>query len=338
MRPRRSGALTGASRVRSSHRPPEIRPCYPAWAVVLHWADERAGIRRGIYGEIVDAGFTIISPVREAKQGLRAKMVNPEDVKLHLELLEERHREFKSAVEELANSLSGNDIEHKCKRATSVRNAGLRIQDIVPTAKRPEWLNELTRTAGEFSAHKAGGGSDRAMLSSLVQYWEKSKTHRWKFDEKGEGVNFEAIYQEALKESELTSIFDDVIQILQDLLPKLDTLSAIQTLQELIETFRVNRQGSYFAVTGAWAFMGKVWETGFWEALKQHDSTRSLVQRLEGAVEHGGAAFKKLQEGVTRRTTEVFAMHAAHLSADAARCRPFARLERSLQEDPVVVK
>lgn len=255
-------------------------------------------------------------------------MTNRRDVEFHLEVLRERHETFKRALNKLIHTICGNNDEAKLSAAAAVQSAGKALQSSLSSTSQPDWLSTLISTSGEF-VRTRGSNNLNNLQDAIIAFYTAARDFKWAFDsEDAGGIDFDQIYRRALAESDLPSVFDDIVQILTEILPKLDTVSAIQTLEELIATFRTNRSGSYFAVRGAWELMRSVWDTGFWNFVRDSSQVRDQFDRLQIAVSRGAESFGRLEESVRTAVATVFEKHVNYLQTHRPSFREVPRLER----------
>ena len=229
--------------------------------------------------------------------------------KLLLNLVEEKYGKYKSHFTHLLSILGENDQGSKIEANQLLHDASNDLANTLASPDRPPWLIETIAFTQEYKEknqepERIVSGSSWALLNRAMKIYSQAMSHKWVFDgsqEKNGKYDFDDIYQKHRESGELTKLFDSLISTLNDMLNsgEIDSLKAINSLNELLATIRQNKDGSYFSTMASWEFVKNFTKNYAWEQISNIPGVKSFKKSFEKTMSDMDMEMEKLHSDIS---------------------------------------
>jgi hypothetical protein len=121
--------------------------------------------------------------------------------------------------------------------------------------------------------------------------------HDWNFDGPA-AIDFDAVYEEAYKASNIPSLFDRVANLLRQIIDsgEVDSVKATKSLEELIDLLKQNCDGSYFSTYSTWQVVVATWRNVGRQYVISSKTIGPLVKGIEDTLTETGLSWQKLND------------------------------------------
>lgn len=201
--------------------------------------------------------------------------------------LEEKHQRYVAVLDQLLNTLTGNDLAAKVAANKQALEVGRLLRESIAEADRPEWLNASVRALEDFDNRQKIGGEPYKLLKRLIPVYQAVVSHTWDVAGGMQPVDFDAIYERCRRESQIAGLFDEMMTTLEKIVAtgEIDSMRAHRAIQRLIATIKRSKSGSYFAVVGTWQFIERFIQNYLWEQFSDFPIVGPLVKALRTTAE-----------------------------------------------------
>jgi hypothetical protein len=218
-----------------------------------------------------------------------------------LRLVEERFNGLKSRLKELVAVLSADDKQQKLGSAAKALKAAKTLQQALAQRDQPAWLAPLIQALQNYVSHEGQHRLGAALLEAIGLHYRAMVDHQWAFaSSDGRGFDFDAVFHKYEAESNLSDLFDELVELLEKIVEceDVDSRRMIHTLEIMIATLKKNRKGSFFAIMGTWNFVGTYLRNVAWNALSDIPGLRVLVTSLRETLDQVNAEMNKMHENM----------------------------------------
>ncbi|WP_316364430.1 hypothetical protein [Candidatus Thiodiazotropha sp. CDECU1] len=222
-------------------------------------------------------------------------------------LVNEKYNVIKSQLPSLLKTLSENNHKAKLIESSTLHESAMDLANILATQDRPIWLNEIIVRTEEFtSKHKDNdsivSGSSWALLQALMEIYKPALNHNWNFStqEGKHHYNFDSIYQKYREESDLETLFNTLINTLETMVSsgEIDSITAINSLKELIDILEQNKSSSYFSTMASWEFVKSFTCNLIWEQLDSIPGIKPIKKAFEKTMADTDIELKELHKKI----------------------------------------
>jgi len=226
---------------------------------------------------------------------------------LLLNLVNEKYGIIKSRLPSLLKTLSENDHKAKLNESAALNASAKDLANILATSDRPNWLNEIIACTSEFtSLHKDPNsivpGSSWNLLQKLIKIYQPALNHKWDFStQRGKHhYDFDSIYQKYREESDLETLFSALVDTLQKMVGsgEIDSITAINSLKELIDILEQNKSSSYFSTMATWEFVKTFTCNLVWEQLDSIPGIKPIKKAFEKTMADTDIELKELHKKI----------------------------------------
>ncbi|MCE7519033.1 hypothetical protein [Vreelandella titanicae] len=234
---------------------------------------------------------------------------------MFMNVVREKHEQYKAALNSLLSALSDNDQAKKLETNNHLLKVAKELSSILAQEDRPSWLKETILATDEYARKNKNpksiaSGSGWALLQKLMNLRQHGMAHSWNFESaaNAKGYDFDAVFVESRKNSNLAQLFDSMIASLEKMLAtgEIDSIRAIEALQKLIATLKQNKNGSYFSTMASWEFVRSFTRNVAWESLGAIPGVQPVKVAFEKTLEETNIEMKKLQDDVASKLRERF--------------------------------
>jgi hypothetical protein len=219
----------------------------------------------------------------------------------------EKHQELVKALDELVKALVSENLNNKKSLAQTTLQKANELKSSVSTQDCPNWLPSLIQGLNYFIE---GGWNQSNLIDHLIKNMASIKGHIWIFENQTEtAFNFDSIFEHYKSESKLPELFDEIIRILEEIETsgEIDSIAMITALGKVISTIKKNKDGSYFSLNSAWAFLIAFLKNYMWTELSKIPVLGSALEALEKTINEANEEMFKVHNQVQKemaRTVE----------------------------------
>lgn len=225
-------------------------------------------------------------------------MSTNESLQFFLRLVGEKHQSVINASEALMRELAGEDKNSKKKVAEALLQAAQDLRAIVSNNDVPKWLTHLLNYLPLFIG---GKWSAFELLSHLIHIKASLVAHSWVFNESAEtAFDFDSIFEHFKKESRLPDLFNQIVQILEEIEAsgEVDSVTMLRSLGKVIATIKKSKDGSYFSLNSAWEFLLSFLKNYMWGELSKVPVLGTALEALEKTIKEANEEMFKLHQQV----------------------------------------
>ncbi len=236
-------------------------------------------------------------------------------VTLLINLVNEKYGVLKSQLVNLLKTMSENNHKAKLEDSILLNKAAMNLANILAESDRPGWLNQILSCTNEFTLqHKDSNsimpGSSWQLLNKLMRLYYPVLNHKWDFStQKGKHYyDFDAIYKKYRDESKLESLFDALIETLEKMVNsgEIDSLTALNSLNELIELLDNNKTSSYFSTMASWEFVKNFTCNIIWEQLDSIPGIKTIKKAFEKTLSETDIELTDLHKKIANEIKEKY--------------------------------
>lgn len=226
---------------------------------------------------------------------------------LLLNLVNEKYSVIKSRLPSLLKTLSEDNHKEKLEESAQLYDSAMDLANVLSTSDRPNWLSEIIACTNEFTfQHKDPNsivsGSSWRLLQKLMKIYQPALSHKWDFsNHKGaHHYDFDSIYQKYRDESDLEALFDALIETLEKMVNsgEIDSITAINSLRELMEILEKNKTSSYFSTMATWEFVKSFTYNLVWEQLDSIPRIKPTKKAFEKTLSDTDIELKSLHKNI----------------------------------------
>ena len=204
---------------------------------------------------------------------------------LYLNIILEKYANYKSKFISLLITLSENDQAKKVDASKELCDAASDLANILSEKDRPNWLKQtiiVTNTYGEQNiGQSVRSGGAWTLLQKLMDIYPKpALEYDWSSTSNGQvsGIDFDEVYRTYRGNSKIDKLFDSLIAVLKKMIlcGDIDSITAVSALNELLETLKKNKDGSYFSTMASWEFAKSFTKNYVWEQLNSIPGVKPL--------------------------------------------------------------
>lgn len=235
--------------------------------------------------------------------------------KMFLDVLQEKHAQYKGSLNALLDAFSNNDQAAKIDANLQLNKISKDLSSILAQADRPPWLVRAIELTGKFAkvnpnAETARSGSSWNLVKELILNYEEAIGYQWTLTEQDESnaCNFDVVFIEARKETNLTNLFDAMINDLEKLLAtgQIDSIKAIDSLKKLLDTLSENKNGSYFSTIASWQFAKTFTKNVVWQSLEDIKTIKTIKTAFEKTLSDMDIEWDTLHKRISTELKEQF--------------------------------
>lgn len=222
-------------------------------------------------------------------------MTSNASVNFHMRFVTEKHQELIKSLDELVKYLVGEKVEAKKEKANFSFQKANDLKSSISQQDCPPWLPQLLQGLSYFASNQ---WKPTDLINHLIKNIEPIRSHKWVFDNPSEvAFDFDSIYEHYKSQSRLPELFEEIIRILEDIQGsgEVDSVSMMTALGKVISTLKKNKNGSYFSINSAWAFLISFLKNYMWVELAK--------------VPVLGAAMEALEKTINEANEEMFRVH-----------------------------
>lgn len=187
-----------------------------------------------------------------------------------LRSLEERFVRFKKDIEALLLALVGLDAVKKAVTCATALHSAQELKGSVSSSDVPPWLNAVIGALDQHGKKLQIEGNCYHLNKALAIQYLLIRDHKWSFADASEkGFSFDKLFEQYRGESRIPELFDELIAQLNKIasMPDIDSKLIDSALKKLIETLKLNRNGTYFATIATWDFVNDLFKNYLWVEL-----------------------------------------------------------------------
>lgn len=205
-----------------------------------------------------------------------------------LTLIRARHTEINNSASAFLRVLGEENLHQK--RATA-QNLLEKIRAIVPYIAEhelPKWIGECNDLLTKLIQGNANPGDVLLEFIPLLNQIQAQEWHRDSRDQNA--LDFEAVFEEYRKTSRLPELFDEAINILEQIQQsdQVDSRAMLAALSRIVSTLKFSRDSTYFSLRGAWGFLVTFLQNYLWSEFEKIPGLGSAVEALRKTIDDMG--------------------------------------------------
>lgn len=212
--------------------------------------------------------------------------------------LREKYAVAKKATNTCIQTFLTNQSEPNKKQRTEEAYSAVRsLHDLLPDKHRPTWLLQLHNHLNTVRQSPFGSSALPAATAIATQLFPQMLNHDWRFaDTDQSGFDFDQIFEAFREQNRIPELFDEIIGWLQQIVDsgEIDSIRAINELNNMIATLMAARQGSYFATRGTWFFFTQWMQNTGWELFGDIPVLGAAVRGLKQTLDDANTAMEKM--------------------------------------------
>jgi len=212
----------------------------------------------------------------------------------------EKHQELIKALDELVKALVSENLNDKKACAQISLQKANDLKSAVSTKDCPNWLPGLIQGLDYF---KGGQWKQSNLIDQIIKNISIIKGHAWVFENQAKvAFNFDSIFEHYKSESRLPELFDEIIRILEEIEAsgEIDSLAMMTALGKVISTIKQNKEGSYFSLNSAWAFLIAFLKNYMWAELSKIPILGTALESLEKTINETNEEMFKVHNQVQK--------------------------------------
>lgn len=227
-------------------------------------------------------------------------MANTKTLELITRMIREKHGALIKASIQMLRAITGeNEAEKKAKAQQMLENANS-LRAVISTDDVPNWL---AQAIGNLSQYIDNRRDSYNFLNHHIQVKSQMEAHTWVFEEQSQAAfDFDSIYEHFKKESRLPELFDQIVNILEEIESsgQIDSVTMLKSLGKVIATIKRGKDGSYFSINSAWEFLLSFLKNYMFGELSKIPVLGTMLEALEKTIketnEEMSALHKNIQE------------------------------------------
>ncbi|NML13516.1 hypothetical protein HHL10_00795 [Azohydromonas sp. G-1-1-14] len=215
-----------------------------------------------------------------------------------IRIVQEKHSALLSSVDALLRALVGEDGNLKLVSAKAVMTAATDLLAILSGGDVPAWLGNVIVCARNFGTRQWSAGE---LLVNLIDVKREIESHKWKFDETSENAfDFDRTFDQCRKQSKIPDLFNEISKLLEDIRGsnEIDSISMLKALGKVSATLKKSRDGSYFALNGAWELLLGSLNNYMWNELVKLPGLGAPLEALAKGIQEVDREMSKLHKQV----------------------------------------
>lgn len=205
--------------------------------------------------------------------------------------LREKQTQTKNHLITLVNALSLDNQEEKIKYTNLTLEKANELKSFLSPQNVPIWLTKLVDILTGY-LNKPNQGfylNNHQLLLGLIDIYPIVITYRWMPDDIKEnlGIDFDKIYQKCKAESKVDSLFDEIIDLLTQIVGsnELDSRKVEQSIKKVLATLGNHNGKSYFDMIMSYDFLQSLFTNILFEELETIPAIGPIIKALRKTVD-----------------------------------------------------
>ena len=224
-------------------------------------------------------------------------------------------------------ALVGENAQNKIAKAEDALKKARDLQSAISKEDSPSWLPGLIQALHHYVTK---AWKQPQVINHLIDNIANIKQHKWTFENAEEkAFDFDSIYEHYKSESRIPELFDEIIQILEEIESsgEVDSLTMITALGKVLATSKQNRNGSYFSLNSAWEFLISFLKNYMWSELTKLPMLGSAMEALEKTIKETDEEMFKVHSAIEKEMSNVVESEIKGVKGKSA--FPFISYDRS---------
>ncbi|MDH5544401.1 MAG: hypothetical protein OEZ43_02345 [Gammaproteobacteria bacterium] len=230
-------------------------------------------------------------------------MTESESLQVFLRFLDQRYSEFKLQLEIVLETMTSNDQESKLSNARQLLSSGSALALTLAASDRPSWLREIIDNTEWYVGNYGNNSANHAYLMKILGNFDTALNHEWLFTqtETAQSYNHDNLYQNLNGESRIVELFDQMAETLNQMIDscEIDSVSAINSLDQLILLIKQNRQSSFFSVTATQDFITRFIKNATWMHIRKIPGVKTLKDNFEKTIKDMDTEIDRVQKEIS---------------------------------------
>ena len=235
-------------------------------------------------------------------------MANSEATEIFIKALNKHHNSLVQSLSNLIKALATPEKDNKILTANNALNSLKYLNDILDGSHKPQWTDSLSLHLDRFIDTPDGYASN--LNVALMNFFPYVKEHNWNnyLEDKNTILDIDEIYQKYRDASNLPTLFDKIITILEELGSSndIDSKAMVKALEKLLKTLKKSKEGSFISVKSAWEFLKLFLENYIISELEKIPALGSLIVALINTTNEMQDEIAELDKKLENETRNAF--------------------------------
>lgn len=237
-------------------------------------------------------------------------MTQSESLQVFLRFLNQRYEELKIHLEQMLRSMSTNDEQKKISSTREFLTSASGLALTLAPSDRPKWLKELIDHSEWYVASMGISEANHTHLMRIMANYEKAMSHDWLFNHTNAdlGYSFDEMYELYQQDSRIQEHCDGLVETLNFMIDscEIDSVSAINSLDQLIRLIERNRRGSFSSMLATNDFISRFIKNGTWMHIRKIPGVKNLKDNFEKTAKELDNELDRLQKDITNDVQSSF--------------------------------
>ena len=235
-------------------------------------------------------------------------MTQSESVQVFLRFLNQRYEEFRSQLENMLKTMSSNDKEAKLNASRQFLTAGSGLALTLAASDRPDWLKNLIDNTEWYVGNHEDYEANHTHTMQIIARYDQAMNHEWSFShtDTEEDYSFDELYERYRKDSKAQELNDTLVDTLNYMIDscEIDSVSAINSLNELIFLIEQNTSGSYSSIFATHEFISKFMKNSTWMQIRKIPGVKTFKDAFEKTAKEMDTELDKLHKDIVSELQE----------------------------------
>ena len=186
--------------------------------------------------------------------------------------------------------------------------AGSGLALTLAASDRPAWLKELIDNTEWYVGNHEDYNANHTHLMQIITRYDQAMNHEWSFSQTEDGVdyNFDDLYERYRQDSKVQELNDAMVDTLNFMIDscEIDSVSAINSLNQLILLIEQNSSGSYSAILASHEFITRFMRNSTWMQIRKIPGVKTFKDSFEKTAKDMDAELDKLHKEIVTELQE----------------------------------
>lgn len=235
-------------------------------------------------------------------------MTQSESVQVFLRFLNQRYEEFRNQLENMLKTMSSDDKEAKLASSRQFLTAGSGLALTLAASDRPDWLKDLIDNTEWYVGNHEDHNANHKHIMQIMTVYDQAMNHEWSFShtDTEEDYSFDKLYKRYQKDSKIHELNDSLVDTLNYMIDscEIDSVSAINSLNQLILLIEQNTSGSYSSILASHEFISRFMRNSTWMQIRKIPGVKTFKDAFEKTAKEMDTELDKLHKDIVTELQE----------------------------------
>lgn len=235
-------------------------------------------------------------------------MNQSESVQIFVRFLNQRYNEFKEQLENMLKTMSSNNAEAKLAASRQFLTTGSGLALTLSVSDRPAWLTKLLNNTEWYIANHNSSSANHTHVMHIMNDYDQAMNHEWLLTQTEMGVDysFDNVFERSRTNSTILELCDAMVDTLDHMIDscEIDSVSAINSLNQLITLINQNKSGSYFSILSSQDFITKFLKNATWMQIRKIPGVKTFKDSFEKTAKEMDSELDRLYKEIVAEVSE----------------------------------